>query len=330
MTYQDFLTALKKQTDTRLFLICGENEYFKRESLKAVFAHFNAKPEDLDVDHFDAKAKEADIVLACQTLPFMAEKRLVVAEDFSPLVSAKQGGEDVLDSMTRFGGSTVLIFYCAQKPDKRKKLYKTIAEKGMVIEFGQPALQDIIAWVSYAFANLGKTIDRPAVNALIERSGQDMVGLSGEIEKIVSYVQDDKVKTSDVVKIASQSLEYNVFKIHDLLMKKDAADALHLLNDVLETEKSPFGVMGLIAGKFRAMYKARTLMDAKYPQDKAIQLIGGHPFAAKMALQDARSFSAEDLMAGINTLARIDYLYKTGQMDSDISFAKTLMEIYRV
>ncbi|MEX1307682.1 MAG: DNA polymerase III subunit delta, partial [Eubacteriales bacterium] len=151
---------------------------------------------------------------------------------------------------------------------------------------------------------------------------------SGEIEKIASYVKGDKIKTSDVVKIASQSLEYNVFKAHDLLMKKETAEALRLLNDVLETEKSPFGVMGLIAAKFRAMYKARALIDAKYPQDKAIKLIGGHPYVAKMALQDARSFSAEALMDGINTLAKLDYLYKTGQMDVNLSFAKTLMEIY--
>ena len=330
MTYQQFLNRLKSKTDTRLFLICGENTYFMRESVKAIFAHFDAAPDDLDVDRFDAKARETDIVMACQTLPFMGEKRLVVVEDFLPLTAAKAGGDDVIDCVQHLGDRTVLIFYLPQKPDKRKKLYKTIAETGMIIEFGEPELPDILAWVTYAFANLGKTIDRPAVNALIERSGQDMVSLAGEIEKIASYVQDDTVKTKDVVKIASQSLEYNVFKVHDLLMKKESAAALRLLSDVLDTEKSPFGVMGLIAGKFRAMYKARTMMDAKYPSDKVIKLIGGHPFAAKMAMQDARAFTAESLMNGINTMAKIDYLYKSGQMDYELSLAKTLMEIYRL
>ncbi len=330
MTYQSFLETLKKKTDIRLFLICGENDHFKRESLKAILAHYHVGLQDLDVDRFDSRAKESDIVLACQTPPFISEKRLVVVEDFPPMISAKTGGEEVLDYLAHPSGLAVLIFTFDQKPDKRKKLYKTIADAGMVAEFGEPELSDITAWVTYAFANLGKTIGRPAVSALIERSGQDMVNLSGEIEKIASYVEADEVKAGDVVKIASQSLEYNVFQIHDFLMKKDTKSALTLLNDIIDTEKSPFGILGLIANKFRMMYKARTMLDAKYPQEKVIQMMGGHPYAAKMAMQDAKNFSAHALMDGINALAKMDYLFKTGQQDAELSFAKTLIEIYGI
>jgi len=330
MTYQGFLDSLKKREDAHLFLICGENEHFRRESLKALFRHYQLSPDDLNVDRFDAKATDSDIILACRTLPFMGEKRLVIAEDFLPLSATKNGGEDMLGYLDQLPESAVLVFYLNQKPDKRKKLYKAIASQGIVAEFDEPAPQDVSAWVVYAFSNLGKTIGRPAVAALIERCGLNMTNLNGEIEKIASYVKADEVKTADVVKVASQSLEYNVFQIHDLLVKKNLSEALKLLNTVLEYEKSPFGIMGLIASKFRSLYKARTLMDAGYPQDEAIKLIGGHPYAAKMAMKEAKLFNAAALIDGINALAKADYLFKTGQLDADLALEKMLMEIYGI
>ncbi len=330
MTFREFTEKLKTPSEIKLVLIHGENAYLKQRALEAVIHVFNTDDAGLDIDRFDEKAETSDIMLACDTLPFAQEKRIVIVNDFGGLKSGAKTGDAMAEYTAQIPSHAVLVFVMSDGADKRKKLYKAIKKHGLDAELNNPTEGELVQWIIAEFAQEGKKTTREQAHLMITLCGQDMVSLKGEIEKLCAYTDGDVISTSDIRYIVSKSLEYNVFLLHDYLIKKDISGALALYQDIIETEKSPFGVLGLIASKFRMMFKGRALLDANYPQDRAISLMGGHPYAAKIALKECRAFSAEQLIDGIRELAELDYRIKSGGADAALAVEAVLLKIYGV
>ena len=285
---------------------------------------------DIDFDSFREKISEDDIILACETLPFMSFKRIVLVYDFPALKTGKQSADKLNDYIEDISLNSILIFYMIDKADKRKKIYKSIKKIGMEGEFGDLADSELISWIVHEFGQNGKKAANNNARELLNVCGNNMMTLKAEIAKISSYSEKPEIEKEDILKAASKSLEYNVFKVHDFLLKKDIKHAFALLKEIIESEKNPFGIMGLIASKFRLLYKGRAMLDAGYPSDKAIKLMGGHPYAAKIALLECKKFSAAELRADISKLAELDFWLKSGKADMSLAFEKVLMEIYKV
>jgi len=319
-----------KKSNFQLCIIHGDSTYLKEQALAAILASENNDGMMLDVERFDGKADESDIILACDTLPFIQQKRIVCVNDYSGLIVGGKSADKMNAYIQDMPEHVILIFMMTVAVDKRKKLYKTIKSIGIDADFATPSDGEISKWVIAECANLGKVIKSEHAYLMTNICGQDMVSLKGEIAKVCAYAKKDTITSQDIRFVVSKSLEYNVFLLHDFLLKKDISKALGLLHEIIETEKSPIGILGLIASKFRLMVKARALVDAKYPKDRAISLIGGHPYAAKMALSECRSFTSEQLRDGINQLAKLDYQLKTGRTDSSLTVETTLLKIYQV
>ena len=86
---------------------------------------------DIDFDSFREKISEDDIILACETLPFMSFKRIVLVYDFPALKTGKQSADKLNDYIEDISLNSILIFYMIDKADKRKKIYKLIKKIGM-------------------------------------------------------------------------------------------------------------------------------------------------------------------------------------------------------
>jgi len=330
MTFREFIKKIKQNNSKNLYLIHGTNDYLKNEALKAVLGIYNTGSAELDFDSFREKANENEIILACETLPFLNENRVVLVYDFPALKTGSQGGEKLLEYFDDISEKTVLIFFMTEKTDKRKRIYKAIKKQGIEAEFGELNESELISWIVFEFLQNGKTALNSQARELINICGHSMFTLKSEITKISSYVEGERIETADIRKVASKSLEYNVFLVHDFLIKKDISKAFKLLAEVLESEKSPFGIMGLIASKFRLLYRGRALLDAGYTSERAIKLMGSHPYAAKIALSECKSFSAVHLRNGINELAELDYKLKSGKADAGIALESVLSKIYMI
>jgi DNA polymerase III subunit delta len=331
LNYTDIITLIKK-TDRHIYLVHGDNAYQKKQALTAIMQKFGVAKSALDFEQLSEASSSQDIISACNTVSFLGSTRVICISNFSGLKATKATANalDIDDYLSELPPSSCLIFICDQKADKRKKLYKAIKKLGVDIELNQLDTAALLLWIIEAFSKENKTISRQNANKLIEICGNDMMMLENEIEKIVCYSDKKIVDAIDIETVASKSLEYNVFKIHELFIKKDLNAGLSLLNEVIEKEKSPFGVMGLLASKLRTLYKAKTLVDAGVSGDRAIKYIGGHPFAAKIALSECKNFTATHLREAINLLASLDYKLKSGNAMMDTTIEDAFLKIYNL
>ena len=125
---EDVKTGQLKQ----LYLLCGDEAYQRnryRDYLK------NALCKDLDSMNINIYAGKdisvPAVIDAAETMPFFADRRVVVLEN-TELV--KSGGEQLGEYLLEMEASTVFIF-SESAIDKRSKLYKAIAKVGRAIEF---------------------------------------------------------------------------------------------------------------------------------------------------------------------------------------------------
>jgi DNA polymerase-3 subunit delta len=336
-----FTENLKKNGFKKIYIISGEEEYIRQKAIKALIGAFAFAMPELNHSVLDGRAKASDIINACETLPLLDEKRLVQVKDFEPFKSKKTGGEGgdrepagktdtskLEEYLAILPETTVLLFDSEGKVDKRRKLYKQAEKSGVVLEYGKMKPQELTRAVCEEAALRGLKLSPALAEALIEKTGQDLYALTGELDKFASFAQDGKVTKADIDLFASRSLEYDVFSLHELFMQGHPGPALALLNQVVEAEKSPFGVIGLIAYKFRLMLKARAMIDAKFPKDSMIGHLGVHPNVARTAIEECRRFSAEELRNALKALSDLDYRLKSGQGGRYLT-EKVFLQVYK-
>ena len=103
----------------------GLEKYF--DAIRAALV--DPSTEMLNYSYFNGKTDIDNIITACDTLPFMSEKRLVAVKDsklFEP--GRKDDSEKLKDYIPNIPQSTVLCFV-EDKADKRSSLYKAVLQR---------------------------------------------------------------------------------------------------------------------------------------------------------------------------------------------------------
>jgi membrane protein DedA with SNARE-associated domain len=150
-----------------------------------------------------------------------------------------------------------------------------------------------------------------------------------EAAKLAAYSGYGEITSRHVEECVSKSLEYNVFEIHGLLIKKQTGKAKQLLEDILKSER-PEGLIGLIARKIRDMYKVKALLDRGDGPEEITSILKMKNFVAEMAIKECRQYTQQELRKALKVLADIDYGIKCGEKDASLALPEALFEIYKL
>jgi hypothetical protein len=141
------------------------------------------------------------IITAARRFPMMSPHQVVIVKEAQVLPQI----EDLILYVENPLSSTLLVVnYKYKKLDKRKKLYRTIEQKGLV--FDSPRLYEdkIPAWiVSYLNAR-GKKIEPKAAMMLTEFLGSDLGKIANELEKLILVLGEGIEKSKPDRKVLRQ------------------------------------------------------------------------------------------------------------------------------
>ncbi len=310
------------------YIFAGD-KYMVRDSLRKLKAALDIPYETLNITEYKTAPKVDELIAACAEYPFMAEKRLLAVLD-CPWLGATGGAEEakkLAAYIDKMPDTTVLVLCPDGSPDKRRSLYKRIAETGEVREFAAPTAAACADFVKAQAKTQGAGISAKAAEELVALSGCDYFTLENETAKLAVYSDFKEITPAHVKACASRSLEYNVFEIHRLFVEKKAQEARDLLAEILESE-SPEGLIGLFARKVRDMYKTKTMVDAGFGEERIASALNMKSFAARMLMRECSRFSAAQLRDGLRLLAELDFGIKSGQRDAELALSAALISVY--
>ena len=193
------------------------------------------------------------------TLPFLAERRVVVIREADKFITAyRERMEKYLSAPAPTG---TLVLECRSFP-KTTRLYKVaVACGGQVHECKKLTGRALAGFVAEEARARGKRIDAAVAGRLCEMIGQDQGLLAGEVEKLCLYAADRPAITSqDVSELVGQSREEKIFRVMDTAGAGRLPEALALWHQVLTTDPAAvYKSVGGIAFVLRRWLDAQQL-----------------------------------------------------------------------
>ena len=276
-----------------------------------------ALPEDardMNMDVFSGKVEVSRIIDAAETIPFLADRRLVIVEDSGLFQS---GRKDDSESMTEFlkdiPESTIIIFD-EKDVDKLGRLYKAVQKHGTAAEAKTPKEADLADWAVKLCASLGAKLPKSTAIYLIRNSTADMSLLYNEIAKLAAYkLGDGEITNADVDALCTKSLEAKIFDLMRAIGNRDPKGAANLYANLIAAKESPLMVLTMLARQFR-FYLQCTHLAPMMPQKDIAAKLALHPFAVREFIEGGRNFSRAAMLAAFENCLETDYAIKSGQI----------------
>ncbi|MAU10471.1 MAG: DNA polymerase III subunit delta [Anaerolineaceae bacterium] len=285
---------------------------------------------DLNISEYDGEiTPAAEILNAARSLPFLADKRLVLVTGFLRYITRKGAGnvgkgqaDLLLKELPELPDFTRLVFIERDSLPANNALVKfaSSAANGYIKLFEVP--KDTTQWIiKRAQDEYDAVIQPQAASALASVTASDLRRADNELVKLVSYVNGESDITEEHVTLLTPYVaDANVFEMVDALAAGNANRALSLMNTVLEQDTSDpgFRLFGLIVRQFRLLLLTREHLDVGgAARGNAIaQAIGiRSTWQADKLARQSRAFTVEQLEAIYRRLQKYDLEMKTGQVE---------------
>ena len=110
----------------------------------------------------------------------------------------------------------------------------------------------------------------------------------------------------------SPNVEYRVFDMLDYFLKGKPKDGFAALDALFENTAEAVGVSMYLAKQFRLMLRARVLIDRSVPRQRAVEQLGGNPYATGKAYDAAKRFGIAELTDAAQDFSNLMYLQISG------------------
>jgi len=278
---------------------------------------------------YQPKADEvavADVLDELRTLPFLADKRVVLIKDADKFVSANR---EILEKYFDEPSPTGVLIMAVATWDKRTKLAKKLPKVGTLISVSEIKSYHLGKYITdYARDKHNKTFGRGAAQLLVALVGDEPGRLCSEADKLAIYVDGKKNITSDdVEKLIGHNREFGAFAVIDAITEANVGCAIERLRNMFASDRqAEYKVVGAFAYHFRRLFKAKALLDKGTNRNQVAKQLGLWGNVDGFFSQLSR-ISLEEIGTVLAQLARIDYLVKTGQADVKIAVEQLVLSL---
>jgi DNA polymerase-3 subunit delta len=267
----------------------------------------------LMVEDFDY-ADDADpgaIVDAARTLPFLTDRRIVVARDVTN--HSADALKAIIEYLEDPSPTTSLVLVVANDADDRPKaaaaLTAAVKKVGHVVEAAVPGGKGRSMWVQDHIKHAPVKLDGAATQLLDKHLGEDLGRLTNLLEALAAaYGQGSKVTAAEVEPFLGQAGGVPPWDLTDAIDAGDIPRALGNLHRMMGAgERHPLAIMSTLQSHFGNMLKLDGRGVANEAEAAAaLGMKGKSTFPAKKAMDQARRLGHEGVSRAIQLLAEAD------------------------
>ena len=213
--------------------------------------------------------------------------------------------------------------------DGRKKLSAALRKQAVFVDFELLSDAELGKWCAARLKPLGKRLTPGALNTLTYMAGRELTRLSGELDKLAAYVEEDResITESDVRAVVPASLEYNVFEILNALLAGDLERGQRTVNSLLQGGQTIMGILGMLTRQIRQMTHMKCALDAGTPVAVIQQQLKMHPYAAQQTARQCAKLSTDWLTALYEDCVEADYAVKSGRLRDRDALDRLILKI---
>lgn len=309
-----------------MYLLYGEEAYL-RISFRNKLREAMVGEDTMNYHYYTGKNIDVlEVKDMAETMPFFAERRLIVIEDSGLFKSA---AEDWVSLVEHLSEATCLMFV-ETEVDKRSRLYKKISTLGYCACFMRQTEAQLGRWILGLLGQQQMKITKEALDALLERTGTDMECIKNETAKLVSYCMGKEgITTRDVEAVCAERLENRVFQMIEAMAAGQEETALSLYYDLLALKEPSMRILYLIARQMNQLLMVRELSASGNSRDQIAGALKLKPFIAGKLMGQARAFSVNQLKRYVTLCVEAEESVKTGKLGERLAVELVLVQIAR-
>ena len=319
---------LKKGIFHTSYLLYGPQSYLRKKYEEAIVSALLPEGDTMNLAKFFGKKTDLkEIFELAETMPFFAEKRVIILEETGLFLKPC---EELSDYIPNIPDSCCIIF-SEEKADSRLKQTKAVKSNGCVAEFTNLSEAELEKWILARLKKEHRQITKNALDLFMQRCSDDMWQIGNDLEKLISYTfGKEGILPEDVEKVCPALPEDKIFAMIDAIFAKDGKTALRLYSDLLKLRNDPLGIMGLVREQLRLMLHAKELESQRIPLRDMASILKMRDTRVKMALPAARKSSKINLMSGMKLCADRDEEIKNGLIDPVIGVETLILQLCSV
>jgi DNA polymerase-3 subunit delta len=311
MRYQELIKEIEAGRIKPVYLFSGEENYLKEDVLRRIKETL-IKPEFSQFNYDLLSGKEIggrELLNKLLTLPIGEGKRLVVIRDAQKLNPSVR--EKIIEYLKSPSQTSCLVLW-TPKIDLRKKFYTTIEKQGKSVIFYPLRNRELSLWIKNYLSQRKKKISTPALNLLIERVGNNLGEMIGELEKLLIYIgKRNEINLEDVESLVGAVKSHTIFELTDAVGKKKEKEALGILSRMMDEGTSATEILYMIVRQFRLLLRTKALLEKKLSLAKISQALVQRPFVVKNLISQSKNFSLEKLIENFGNLLQAEVEIKS-------------------
>ena len=174
-------SELKEEKFRRVYLLCGDQDYLRVQNRDRLKKALLGDGDKMNLCVFTgADTDMTQVIDQADTLPFFADRMVIVLDNTGILSKSPKGGDSRGDQLAAYldrAPETTHFVISEGEVDKRKKLYRAIEKEGFILPCENLDDETIRRWTFSLFQKEQLNIRPETLSDFLELTGSDMFNI---------------------------------------------------------------------------------------------------------------------------------------------------------
>lgn len=302
-----------------LYLIVGEDQELINFYLNKIMKEIGLD-EEKKINYDMNTSSISDILDEVSMISLFSSEKVVIGYNFDIGKINDNDRNYLIRYLNNNNSNDRYIILIAGKVDGRSKDYKIFKDKFKIIDLLQVDNgKDIYKYVEDYIKDRGYKIDKYNLDYLVELLGNDINNINNEIDKILLYLNDDKVISREVIdKLVSDNIDNIMYEFTNAVLDRDYEKISKMYNDFKIENVGYDYLIGSLGNALRGALVIKILYNQGNANSEIAKFIGKKEFYVKKMIERLYNYTVDDLCMMIDKLGIIDREYKSGKSNIDM------------
>jgi DNA polymerase-3 subunit delta len=267
--------------------------------------------------YYADETKVGEIVLEAQTVPFLAERRVVLVRN-----AERFGAETGMDALLEYLASpcemTVFIMV-ASSIDKRTKFFKACEKTAIIVESPMLGEREAGDWIRETARAQGKNIEHGAIQEIVRRTGAHLSDIKNALTNVINFLGDaEQIREADVIAACADVAEEEVWALTDAIARSEPGAALISLRKLINLGRHEDELIGTINWLLKSAYFVASAKSGAAPVS---------PFVAKKVAPLSDKLGYKKLRDALVLCTDTQFMTRTTGVDSTLAIELLVVKL---
>lgn len=307
-----------------VYLLYGEDNYLKNEFVKKAKKNFGELQLGINYIQID-ESNVNNVISDIETPAFGYERKMIIVKNANLMQKKNAISDKLSDYLNDADKQTLdsIELIIVEDSVEKNALFNTISKIGMIKEFNEQKIGQLITKVKSISAAYGVQIQENVAQYFIECTVTNMEDIINEIRKLIEYAgKGGTITKEDIDSLTIKKSESVIFDLTDNLGKKNIHEAINVLHDLIYAKEPVQKILVMLYNHFKKLYIVQLSKGQNVAQN--LKLKPNQTFLVSKYQNQAKFFTQDEIRNLLNEFMYIDEASKSGNLDINVGLESVL------